>query len=465
LAAGVVIEDQVATVHTCALGLQDVYLRQVGDALYFAVRIAPLTRLDDAPLHTDWQAWASIFALAGPIGATTPYTEIRRIEAATAWRVERGSATRLRFEPAWFDVSADPVPEPGQIVELIGQQLAGLNGDEPAISVTLSGGWDSRLLATVARRCGRQRVRAWTSSVDDGLDLDIEFAGSVAKALDIQHEVIVPGSEAWLADRRTVRERVQYQTWMHTWAMPLARRLHCRGEYVLDGLAGDILLKSLHVDPDVVQADSPATARRLLWNHLSDGRLAVPGGLASGVVEFFEEASRAAFDEATAHLDGHPAAPALSVLLTRTARAIGPLPGWLFGPEANVLMPFIHPEVITTAVRVPALRKIGGDFYRAVLANAEPTMATLPSTNDPGPEPFAKMRRETTFSALTAMADAISSADTVCRLLGPSLQHKLRDRDALRGIWRQPRELRALQWASMLAEWLNKKDNAVVGAV
>lgn len=450
LAAGLVIDDQEATLHTCALGMQELYIRRLGDALYFAVRIDPLLNLADAPLHTDWSAWASILALAGPLGDSTPFQEVRRVVAATAWSTEGCALEQLRFDPSWLHIEPHSAPSAAEIVELVSQQIPA--GSQRRTAVALSGGWDSRLLASIAQSRSPQRLLAWTTSPDDGIDLDIKYARSVAKTLGMDHRVVAPGPEAWVEERLVVWHRVQHQTWMHTWAMPLARRLHRRPERLLDGLAGDVLLKSFLVDHEVAHAQG-STMRKLLWTKLSGGRLDVPQCFAPGVAETFEDASRADFDDATSHLDEHPAAPALAVLLTRTARAIASSPTWAFGPEADVLVPFVHPDVITTALRVPVTAKIGGGFYRDVLASASADVAALPSTNDPGPEPFKATRRATSPTALMAMADAIRANNEVHRLLGPRLQRALTDAEALAQIWRRPRVLRILQWASMFADW------------
>jgi hypothetical protein len=149
---------------------------------------------------------------------------------------------------------------------------------------------------------------------------------------------------------------------MHTWLMPLAREMHGRREPVLDGLAGDVLLKSLFVDSEVVESANHSKLQRVLCARLSGGRINQPRNLTAEAAAWLADAIPEPFHKATAHLNGHPAAATLSVLLTRTVRAIAASPIWIFGPEVDVRLPFIHPAVVSASLQIPLGDKIGGTF-------------------------------------------------------------------------------------------------------
>src|SRR5215207_6076142 len=95
LAAGLFVSEHEAVLHGDALGMQELYVRRLGAACYFSVRIEPLLALDDSPLHTDWSAWADILALTCPVGEATQFQEVRRIGAAAAMRACSDSVTRI----------------------------------------------------------------------------------------------------------------------------------------------------------------------------------------------------------------------------------------------------------------------------------------------------------------------------------------------------------------------------------
>jgi hypothetical protein len=447
LAAGMEFSEHEAVLHTCGLGVQDLYLRRYGDAVYFSVRIDPLLDIVDKPLHADWSAWASILALTCPVGDETPFHEVRRLVAATAWRARPGTLERLTFEPSWRGAEPDGNATAADIVDVVARHCGTRRG-----AITLSGGWDSRLLAVLARRRRRKMV-AWTTSSDDGHDRDIEFARLVADALGLPHQVFVPGPDAWVLEHSAVRRRLNFQTTHHVWIMPLVRQLHGRDEQFLDGLAGDVLLKSLFVDREIAEEGNPEGRRRLLWTKLAQNRLVQRDLFAPGVAAAFEDLSRTAFTEAIAQFDAHPAAPTLGVLHTRTARAIAPSAQWLLAPESAVRLPFVHPDVINAALRVPLEAKVGGGFYREILEAADARVAALPSTNDTLPKGKRGARRQTDPEALAAMAAAILSGEGACQVLSSEMRLALTDPHALALIGRSLTGLRILNWASLLGEW------------
>lgn len=451
LAAGVILSPESATLHTCALGMQEIYVRRLGAAVYFSVRIEPLLQLDDALLHPDEQAWASIICLGYPLGEATPFAEVRRMRAATAWEATTGGLERRSFEPCYLEAQAPERFSPSDMAALLTDRMPAAPW-LGSVHSTLSGGWDSRLLAGLLARSG-QRTRAWTTSPDDGRDHDLELAGPVARALRMRHRTVVPGEQAWLQDVRQAGRRVQYQASMHTWLMPLAHRLHRVRGPLVDGLAGDVLLKSLFVTPEILDSRTPAVLRSRLWDSLSRGRVSLPGMFAPEAAARLEQLSRESFDEVTGHLDGHPAAATLSVLLSRTMRGVAISPMLLFAPECDVHLPFADPRVLMAALRVPAHRKMGGAYYRELLDVAVgPEVGQLPSTNDPRPrQPFG-YRRQASPQAVSWMADTIGNDDAVRRMIGPKMRAALAN-PADERLRSQSGLLAMLQAVTMLAMW------------
>jgi asparagine synthetase B (glutamine-hydrolysing) len=449
VAAGLHISADEATLHTDALGIQDLYTRRVGEAIYFSVRIDPLLRLTDAKLHTDWTAWASIYAFTSPLSDATPFTEVRRMTAATAWVAAEHGLRPSRFEPRWLATEPDGTVSPRDALKAV-DDCVPAGGD---LAVTLSGGWDSRLLAILARRRS-DHVVAWTTSGDDGRDRDIDLAGPVADALALDHQTVVPGPDAWHEELTPVRRRFDFQTTHHVWFMPLARAVYERPERFLDGLAGDTLFKAGRFERKVqAGAEAQDDHHRLFWKALAENRLKDPDRLAPGVAAQFEARSRESLIEAISPFDGHSAATTLSVLHTRTTRAIAMSPLRLLTPTVHIGLPFVSPDVIDAALRVPVADKLGGAFYREMLIAADSRVARLPSTNDGGRKGKRGPRRQTTPAALRAMTQTIRSSETVVGLLGPEFCRALDDVDTLHRLGHTVQGHRVLNWASLFAEW------------
>ncbi|QBR91357.1 asparagine synthase-related protein [Nocardioides euryhalodurans] len=448
MAAGLTREPGAATLHTDGLGLAEVYTRRVGDAVYFATRIDPLTRIVDAPLTQDEDAWASLLALGAPVGGATPFEEIRRLGPAESLTVRAdGHVRRTTGEPDWLATDGH-APEPGEVVELLRAAIP--TGDD--LSVTLSGGWDSRLLAVLAVGESRDRLQAWTTDADTGSDLDLRLAQPVAHALGAEHTVVRPGPRAWARHAPAARRRMQFQSWMHTWLMPLAGRLHGSRRTVLDGLAGDVLLKSLFVDRVILDAPDPAAA---LWHRLGGWRLDRGSLLAPGTAVEMAARSRDDVRALVAPYAGHPAAAALSVLATRTSRVVAASPVLLFGPEVPVSVPFVDPRVLAAGLRVPVDQKLGGEFYRRVLATAAPAGVTgLPSTNDVATPRAPRRRRQVHPAAIARLSREVGADPDVVRRLGEPLRARIDEPAALRRLVAgRAAPLAVLQWAALMAQW------------
>ncbi|MFC4534455.1 asparagine synthetase B family protein [Sphaerisporangium dianthi] len=381
---GLIDEPDTVTLHTGAFGLIDVYyLAETGpegDAVYFAGNIEPLLALARRPYEVNWDAWAAIFKLTYPLLEDTPYRQVKRLPGATAlvWSraarkigVDRRAPRWVREEP--FDRGVTG----GDIVALLHEALKPF--DDRPLLVPVSGGYDSRLLASVAV-ARKMDVVSWTTSPDDGLDNDIDFARYVTRELGIPHRIVPQDAAAYPDEARWAARRLEYLTSHHAWYSPFAREVHKAGRAVVDGLAGGPLMKNFLITADAVGAGTSADRRAALLAALATGEPHLPM-LSDRALAFVDERVGTAFDQATSMLRGHRSELPLSVLHTRTARGIARSPVNLVGPEVTPVFPFLHPEFFDAALSVPVDRKEGGRFYREILRAAGPRIAALPSTN------------------------------------------------------------------------------------
>ncbi|GII75176.1 hypothetical protein Sru01_01580 [Sphaerisporangium rufum] len=377
---GLIDEPEAVTLHTGAFGLVDVYYLSDGDAVYFAGHIEPLLALARRPLEINWDAWAAILKLTYPLLEDTPYREVRRLPGATALVWSRWTRTFAvdRRAPRWVrEEPFDRGVTGGDIVALLHEALKPF--DDRPVLVPVSGGYDSRLLASVAV-ARRMDVESWTTSPDDGLDNDLDFARHVTAALGVPHRVVPQDAGAYPDEARWTARRLEYLTSHHAWYAPFAREVHRAGRPVVDGLAGGPLMKNFLITADAVGAGSSADRRAALLAALATGDPHIPV-LSERAAAFVDDRVATAFGQATSMLRGHRSELPLSVLHTRTARGIARSPVNLVGPEVTPVFPFLHPDFFDAALSVPVARKEGGRFYREILRAANPRVAALPSTN------------------------------------------------------------------------------------
>ncbi|GAA3836075.1 hypothetical protein GCM10022226_67360 [Sphaerisporangium flaviroseum] len=377
---GLIDEPATVTLHTGAFGLIDLYYLSDGDAIYFAGNIEPLLALARRPYEVNWDAWAAILKLTYPLLEDTPYREVRRLPGATALIWSR-SARRITVDkraPRWVrEEPFDRGVTAGDIVALLHEALKPF--DDRPLLVPVSGGYDSRLLASVAM-ARKMDVQSWTTSPDDGLDNDIDFARYITRELGIEHRIVPQDPAAYPDEARWAARRLEYLTSHHAWYSPFAREVHKAGRAVVDGLAGGPLMKNFLITADAVGAGSSADRQAALLAALATGEPHLPM-LSEQALAFVDDRVGTAFAQATSMLRGHRSELPLSVLHTRTARGIARSPVNLVGPEATPVFPFLYPDFFDATLSVPVDRKEGGKFYLEILRAANPRVAALPSTN------------------------------------------------------------------------------------
>ncbi|WP_084960866.1 asparagine synthase [Thermoactinospora rubra] len=362
--------------HAGALGLVDVYYVRHGDAVYFSSLIRPLLALAEPEI--DWTAWASIIQVTFPLGDATPYTRIRRLAGSSALVLEGGRVSVERRLPRWLRREPyEAWTSAAELLDILHEVYKDYEG-RPLL-VPVSGGYDSRLLASVAVARGFD-VESWTTSPDDGTDTDIAFARAITRELGIPHRIIGQDAAGYPRDALEVARRLEYLTPHHAWYAPFAKEVHKAGRILVDGLAGGPLLKNFMVSGSALTAATQEQRTAALLESLSLGAPSMPM-LSPQALEWMADTVRAAFAEATSMLHGHRAELPLSVLHTRTVRGIARSAVNLVGPEASFAAPFIHPDFFDAALSVGVARKDKGRFYRELLHAANPRVAALPSTN------------------------------------------------------------------------------------
>jgi hypothetical protein len=384
---GLVVEGNSRYVHSSVAGIAPVYYIQDGEATYFASRIDPL--VGSLPpgrrLTIDWEAWAGIFLMTAPLGDRTPFLEVRRLPPFSTLKHRPGKGPQ-RLSPAWPWADVPLEKDDGKAPALI-EGLREAIGEVPSgrLVCPLSGGWDSRLLLMLASERDDLRVAAWTlKSTHRGSD-ETPYARKVATALGVPLTQIGRGRSFW-GDHEKVALRCDYQTTHHGWFMPLARRLHSSSHTLLDGLAGGIFVKGHFVTGAMLQKRTRRERLALLWGHLSNVG-STSEVLTEGFSKQLTKLALRAWQREARSLAGSPAQLSLTAYRTRTVRGISLAPTAILGAEAEVLTPFTDDRVARAALAVPPEAKLDGALYREVLAEIDPKVGALPSTNDAAVRP------------------------------------------------------------------------------
>ncbi len=342
------------------------------------------------------------------------------------------------------------------LISAIRSSLPGRSESNPVY--TLSGGWDSRLLAALASR-RRRRVQTWTTKKHLAVDTDASIARTVAEHLGSEHRETTPTLSQQRFELLTALRRFHHATWLHPWLEPLASGIRKQKHPIVDGLGGDILLKGLLQVPDDDQSGQDLNARYALWQRLG-GRSALQEDVWSGAARaMFNAIAFDDFDKAIAPCTDSPNWQTLAILLTRTARGISLSPMRLFGPEVRVFLPFLSRDSITAALSPQVHRVRGAEFYRRLISLVDADLGLIPSTNDE--QVKSEMKEQTAAyhsMTLKQVANTIARVDPAIELLGPRLRQifMTADMGGLAEAMRHTGPSRGILAAHAYASWLNE---------
>ncbi len=340
-ACGLVLEGGRRYVHTSVAGIAPLYHLEVARATYFASRIEALLEASEGVLSVDWDAWAAIFFLRHPLGARTPFLEVRRAEPFSRLehrspggaRVSTGRWPWAEVEPKLSDTAGA-----GPIVEAARSAIGRLPAER--FLCPLSGGWDSRLLLCLLAEERPSRVVAtFTGRLMSSRDAHL--APPVAAALDVPNTLVEAAGDGFPSDFAASAEHLEHQ-WVPRGAfVPLATRLRSEAALIerVDRLAGSLPVRLAATDGlglgilfGRYQVGSRGGSDRAgiagaIWDKLA--RPGAEGVLSPPLTRALADSARRQLQTATDRWRGHPA-QSLTVYLTRTVRGVS------LGPVAEL---------------------------------------------------------------------------------------------------------------------------------
>jgi hypothetical protein len=376
-ACGLLIRGRRRIVHSSSSGLAPVYWMDEDGATYFSSRIDPLVQTSLRRLRPDWSAWAAILRLGYAVGARTPFEDVRRLEHAST--LERGPTGGIATVGRWTWAEEPLLPFEEaleRLVEALRGAAEALDGRDLVLG--LSGGGDSRIvLASLVGNGARPNLRALTLPGNWGRDEDERLARRAAAAAAVPHTVLELELDGYWRDADRVARATDYQQALEwAWLAPLAKRTEAESEaLMLDGLAGDILVRGKFEPPEPT-----ADGKDLLWRRLQAGRNP-KRFLRRKLTRAVDDLARSQLMAVREGLDGHDAVDTLTVYRTRTTRGMAAGLATL-GEVAPTVAPFTADTVARAALSCPPPARLGRRLQRETLARLAPALAEIPVTVD-----------------------------------------------------------------------------------
>lgn len=455
-AVSVAQHAQITELHAGVSGAVPLYVDTSDNEVHFGSSLAPLldTRSTIAP---DWDGWAQMLAAGGPLGGRTTIAGIRRLRPWERIRVDRaGHISSDTSGWPWLEYA----PAAGAGLDAVGDQLEAAVAEmaqRGRLAPLLSGGWDSRILATLARRSAPdQALTARTTSSDTGTVMEELIAAKVAEHLGMDHRVLMPRRDQLGADLSQFAAAVDHQTSFHVWFVPVQRDLDAQAGTVLDGLGGGIFLGGAFPDP---VGDGSVIDRRFgrLTHYLQEGHKV----LAPAVIEKIRDRTRTGFEQVAAPLAGHPFASTFTAYLNRTLPGISLAPYGLLAASTSVATPFLDDRMVAAALQLPPHLHQDGALYPKLLSRFDAPLAQLPTAEHLAPWPRPHPRRIASAEGAAQIRDLVLR-DPVRELVCPELA--VADLNRWITLLSTTRPQHLLRGLAVMALWFSAHEDALGGA-
>lgn len=360
-----------------------------------AERLQPLLE-EQETIAPDWDGIAEFLATGAPLDGRTTVRGMRRLRP---WESIDSDGAVTAESWSWLELEST-----GGSVDEVVTALEATVADHAGggFAPLLSGGWDSRILATLAVRASRaeQPLTVRTTSSDTGTVLEELVAAQVAERLGTTHRILMPRRDRFAHDLATFAAAVDFQTAFHIWLVPAAEDLDVNAGTVLDGLGGGVVLGGAFADPG-----GPGSLLDRRFAATSPYLSAAALVLSPAAVAAVTDRARAGFDAVATDLLDHPHGATWTAYLTRTLPGISLAPYGLLSSRAPVATPFLDDRVVTAAMAVQD--HSDGRLYPEVMRRLDPVLADLATAADLTPWPRPHPRRINSAEAAGVIRDLV----------------------------------------------------------
>ena len=252
-------------------GMQPCYLYHDDKRLVFGSEIKSILAHPAVPRRINWHAWGEFAAFGHPLGNNTFFTDITRLGAATTFTKTPNNTTQRAYRT--FN-SLRPLRTSSD--RIIGEVCTRLAHSIPSLkhaNTLLTGGWDSRTIATLLHN-KHIPFDAWTTRKEGDGYADPTLAQHVAQELCAPHHFIDLPPTLYPDHFTDLFYILDGQVNEHLFIAPLLDALP-QHTPIFDGLVGDILFQgryeneaSMHPSPSLARtlcAQSKASALPLIF--------------------------------------------------------------------------------------------------------------------------------------------------------------------------------------------------------
>jgi hypothetical protein len=394
-----------------------------------------------APRAFDDAGMATFLRLGYFLGEDTPFLAIRALPPSAVLEWKSGELTVSGRVSIGKPDSLSRSAAIDGFISLFRAAIQRRQPSTPPVTITLSGGRDSRHILLELCRQGRRPDLCLTAHSFPKLNVDdeVEVASHVCQTLGLTHLAL--GQPESMAEAELEKNlRTGFCSFEHGWYLVVADHLNRTAGAVYDGIAGDVFSAAVFLSKNLVELCEEERLTELADDFFSVIRnRMIKGALSPDLARRFnDEVAFARFEMEFRHHLEAPDPISSFHFWNRTRRLIALCPYGMLRNSPEVFSPYLDHELFDLMASLPARMLVDRNLHNETIQRAFPEYAHIPYTERK--RPGDAYREQYRLHALVAM------------------RHLLRTRShpMLRSSYFIPRLTRCLVDPSYLssAEWI-----------
>jgi asparagine synthase (glutamine-hydrolysing) len=390
---------QTVTLANDRYGIKPMYFHWSEPSLTFASEVKAILQDDTIPREVNWEGWRDFFSYGFLLGVKTLFKNINALGPGSKLNL---SSRRLTVKNYWqyTSVKVDHGRQESALVtegaRLIRQAIERRSARLQRCIVLLSGGYDSRCIASAIRKFTRVEFETFTSW--SGMlpfwpplwsarcRVEPYLARLVAKRLGVRNSCVPQPDNPWQVYFVQKIFLVDGMSHEHLWGLPLAAGLP--GDTVnFDGLAGDVLLKGspgFFEEPNLMLVHDQRKLASILYRQLR-GSIPLP---VETLASFFPieirqilEPTKESIVEELGKIGDHENIVTIFHLTNRSRRTISLLPNNIIGTIAPCIFPFLDNDLVRFGLTIPPSLKLHKEIYFKILTALFPDLMKIPTNH------------------------------------------------------------------------------------
>ena len=388
-------------------GTRPLFIIEIDGCLYFSTNFAFLLSLTKLRPTIDILGWLQLFTLGHLIGTRTTFKDFRRLPPATHLCISNTGVQERRYWRFEHHVEKDLNPEvfADEAFDAISFSTARRAMLVKGGMVTLSGGMDSRLVASTTPKEANYSALTFVNSIGRSLTSDdAKVAAEVARKLGLKHQIVrIPKGEISRSAEDAVRLSGGLMVINHpVVVLQMIREMELGAGFFLGGGPGDYLtgadVNSIdYFDADKVEESIYKVCISRIGSQTANeilGKL-----FHRDVIQDYFSTLKDSFLDSFTRISGPTAAHRITAWCMDSQ-----LPGWHYltptrnHPGVNSAMPHLGYRYVDLMLKLPAKWLYKRDFYHFMIYRCLPQLRDVIYANT-GLPLTGKMERFDTVAA------------------------------------------------------------------